>query len=207
MPGRAVSLQVLRAAGRAAVPWKNGGGVTREVAVSPPGSAFEDFDWRVSIAEIGVAGPFSVFPGIDRCMVVLDGRLGLYIDAQPAMTLARDSPPVAFPGDVPVFAEPLGGPVTDLNVMTRRGRCTAALMRRTGVASTVLEPRGNVTTLVIAHADLRVQCGPMQVDLAPRDALVLGEEAARVLSQGARPASFDVVEILSQRPRAAPSEA
>ena len=196
MPGTGPSLQVLRAAGRAAVPWKNGGGVTREVAVSPPGSALGDFDWRVSIAEVRAAGPFSVFPGVDRCMAVLAGRLWLHIEGLPAMTLAPDSPPVAFPGDTPVFAEPLGAPVTDLNVMTRRGRCSATLTRRTTGGSALLEPHPGGTTLVIALSDLRVQSGPLEVGLAPRDALVLGEGAARVLAQGAQPAGFDVVQIL-----------
>ena len=196
MPGGA-PLQLLRAAERAAVPWKNGGGVTREVAVSPPRSELGDFDWRVSIAEIGGAGPFSVFPGIDRSMAVLAGRLWLHIDGQPALTLAHDSPPVAFPGDVAALAEPLGAPVTDLNVMTRRGRCTATMTRRTTGAATVLEPCAGRTTLVVALADLRVHCGPLQVELSPRDALVLGDDAARLLPQGARPVAFDVVEILS----------
>jgi environmental stress-induced protein Ves len=34
---------ILRARERFAVPWKNGGGVTREVAVHPPGSRTVDF--------------------------------------------------------------------------------------------------------------------------------------------------------------------
>ncbi|MGO9804566.1 MAG: HutD family protein [Steroidobacteraceae bacterium] len=194
MPGRAPSLAVLRAADRAAVPWKNGGGVTREVAVSPPGSPLGDFDWRVSIAEIGVAGPFSLFPGIDRRMAVLSGRLSLRIDGQAAVTLSNDGSAVAFPGEVPVFAEPLGATVTDLNVMTRRGRCSATLTRRTTGESAVLELRG-ATTLLIALTELKVRSGPLEAELAPLDALALGDGTARVLPQGAGPASFEVVEI------------
>lgn len=58
--------RILRAAERPALPWKNGGGVTREVVAHPPGSDLGHFDWRVSIAEIHNAGPFSRFPGIER---------------------------------------------------------------------------------------------------------------------------------------------
>lgn len=194
MRGRAAP-EVLRAADRAAVPWKNGGGVTREVAVSPPGSQLSDFDWRLSIAEVGVAGPFSLFPGIDRRMVVLAGRLSLVIDGQPPITVLPDSPAVAFPGDVPAFAAPLGGTVTDLNVMTRRGLCSATLTRRTAGESVVLERRG-ATTLLLVLAEFSVQNGSHALELAPLDALVLGEEPVRLVPRGARGASFHLVEIL-----------
>jgi uncharacterized protein len=194
VPGRAPTLAVLRAADRAAVPWKNGGGLTREVAVSPPGSRRGDFDWRVSIAEIGVAGPFSLFAGIDRRMAVLSGRLSLQIDGQAAVTLSNDDAAVAFPGEVPVFADPLGATVTDLNVMTRRGRCSATLTRRSAGESAVLEPCG-ATTLLIALTELIVVSGALEIELAPLDALAVGDAAPRVLPQGAGPASFAVVEI------------
>ena len=57
----AARTELLSAARRAAVPWKNGGGVTREVAAHPAGASLEDFDWRVSTAEVRAAGPFSGF--------------------------------------------------------------------------------------------------------------------------------------------------
>ena len=56
-------ISVLRAADRIATPWKNGGGITREVAIWPPGSDFENFDWRVSIAEVCEAALFGFLPG------------------------------------------------------------------------------------------------------------------------------------------------
>ncbi len=75
--GPSGSLRVLRASERQALPWKNGGGVTREVIAHPPGSDLTHFEWRVSIAEIHGAGPFSRFPGIERRMAVLEGCLSL----------------------------------------------------------------------------------------------------------------------------------
>jgi environmental stress-induced protein Ves len=59
-------MRLLRAGERQALPWKNGGGVTREVIAHPPGSDLRHFDWRVSIAEIQGAGAFSSFPGTSR---------------------------------------------------------------------------------------------------------------------------------------------
>src|SRR5687768_10431330 len=57
----------------AAHPWKNGGGVTREIAAHPPGASLADFEWRMSIAEVAGDGAFSRFEGVDRCIALLDG--------------------------------------------------------------------------------------------------------------------------------------
>ena len=114
-------IRIQRAAGRVETPWRNGGGVTREVAVSPPGTGFTDFDWRISIATVTGGGPFSVFPTADRELAVLQGVLRLAIEGRDAVTVHSGSPAVRFPGDVPCIGEPQDGPVVDLNVMTRRG--------------------------------------------------------------------------------------
>ena len=64
---------MIRAADLVASPWKNGGGVTREIGAFPPGAALDAFAWRVSVADVGTAGPFSRFDGIDRTLVLLSG--------------------------------------------------------------------------------------------------------------------------------------
>jgi len=192
--GALAAVQVLRAAERAAVAWKNGGGITRQVAVSPPESAIADFDWRVSIAEIAAAGPFSLFPGIDRSMAVLDGRLRLSIDGRPPLALSRESAAVSFPGEVPVFAQPLGSAVTDLNVMTRRGRCSATLKRRAADAPTVLAG-GAGTRLVVARSALTVHNGALAIALESLDAIVAEGDALRIEASGAAGAAFDLIEI------------
>jgi uncharacterized protein len=66
-------MRVVRFAALPAVPWKNGGGTTVEIAVHPPSAGTDAFDWRVSAAEIREAGPFSRFDGIDRALAILDG--------------------------------------------------------------------------------------------------------------------------------------
>jgi uncharacterized protein len=114
-------IRIQRAAGRAETQWKNGGGITREVAVSPPGSGFADFNWRISIATVTGGGPFSVFPTTDRELVVLKGALRLAIEGRGEVVVQPGSPSVRFAGDVPCIGEPQDAPVTDVNVMTRRG--------------------------------------------------------------------------------------
>lgn len=110
------------------LPWKNGLGVTRELALWPPGATFErgDFDWRISAARVEQAGPFSPFPGFDRTLVITEGE-GLILEhgqSAPRARLRRFEP-YRFSGDWETRAEPLRGSVADFNVLVRRGSCCA----------------------------------------------------------------------------------
>jgi environmental stress-induced protein Ves len=122
-------MHVLYARDRVESPWKNGGGVTTEVAVFPPRAGLNDFGWRVSIAKVERGGPFSLFPQIDRKLGLLDGRMSLTIAERGVVRLSVDSPPVEFLGDVAVEAT-IDGAITDLNVMTRRGAFASRMTRR-----------------------------------------------------------------------------
>lgn len=103
-------------------PWKNGGGTTREIAVWPPEAGLGMFDWRVSIGTVAANGPFSMFPGMDRTIVLLDGA-GMRLrsaDGSVAHRLDEPHEPFAFSGDAAVDCILIGGPASDFNVMTRR---------------------------------------------------------------------------------------
>lgn len=110
------------------MPWKNGGGETIEVAIAPGGASLEDFAWRVSMAKVPESGSFSSFPDVDRTLVVLDGEMIVHVKSRADVRLRALSNPYCFPGDVPTRATVLK-PVTDLNVMTRRGVCSVDLRR------------------------------------------------------------------------------
>lgn len=100
-------------------PWKNGGGQTAEILVSPTGAGFDDFDWRISTAIVAASGPFSRFAGVGRVLTILEGGpMRLTIDGQ-VHHLDSTSPPLAFSGDALAMAEVGDGPVLDLNVMVR----------------------------------------------------------------------------------------
>jgi environmental stress-induced protein Ves len=190
-------MRTLRATERRALPWKNGGGLTREVLAQPPGSDLGHFDWRVSIAEIHRAGPFSRFPGIERRMAVLEGCLRLSIDEGAALSVTPDTPPVEFSGDVPTFADPVGGPVTDLNVMMRRGRFDCRFERRVASAPIRLTPRPG-TRVIVALSELIARCAAEEADLAKLDALLIeGDSRCDVIAQAAA-ASFYLIEICAR---------
>ncbi|TDT98531.1 hypothetical protein EDD99_6758 [Streptomyces sp. 846.5] len=115
---------VLRAAEREASPWKNGGGVTREVAAHPEGSGVDGFHWRVSLADVAQGGSFSVFPGVDRVITVVRGAgMVLTVDGVEHRMDERYRP-FAFPGGVGTDCRLLEGPLLDFNVMTRRDRAS-----------------------------------------------------------------------------------
>ena len=102
------------------MPWKNGGGVTTEIAIAPAGATLDNFDWRVSTAQVDAAGPFSRFAGIDRSLAVIaGGRLTMHRADAEAVMLAPGEAPVRFPGEADVHAT-LDAPLSDFNVMTRR---------------------------------------------------------------------------------------
>nr|WP_117190506.1 HutD family protein [Rhizobium terrae] len=115
-------MRILRSTDYRRMPWKNGKGETVEIAVFPPDAAIDDFDWRISMATVAEDGPFSVFDGIDRTLSVLSGDgIRLLVDGQGSIDLFQHSAPHSFPADTATSARLLGGPITDLNIMTRRG--------------------------------------------------------------------------------------
>lgn len=113
-----------------ATPWKNGGGVTREIVCQPPGAGMDSFDWRVSIAHIASDGPFSRFEQVDRVITLLEGAGVRLRSSDGALDHRLDQPwePFAFAGEAPVQGELIAGDCHDFNVMTRRGRCRARVV-------------------------------------------------------------------------------
>jgi environmental stress-induced protein Ves len=110
------------------MPWKNGGGTTREIAIEPDPEGATRPLWRLSIATIASDGPFSDFMGYDRTIVAIEGGgVELTFANGQAVTLDRERRALGFPGEQRVWCRLLEGPVRDLNVMTRRDRFTHSL--------------------------------------------------------------------------------
>lgn len=111
-----------------AAPWKNGGGVTREIAAYPVGASLDTFVWRVSVADVERSGPFSQFPGIDRKLVLLAGS-GMHLAQARGPTHALMEPlaVAAFDGEAALDAQLVDGATRDFNLMVRRDRADATL--------------------------------------------------------------------------------
>jgi environmental stress-induced protein Ves len=170
-------IRALPVSARTAVPWKNGGGVTREIAVWPEGAGMDAFAWRVSLAEVAADGPFSAFPDVDRTLTVVEGAgMDLTVGGERRLVNTRYAPR-DFRGDVPTDCRLLDGPVVNLNVMWRRGAGSTA------------------PTVAVVRGRLRVRAGALVVALdgtaevagvalGPYDAVRLGAEDAVLHARG-----------------------
>jgi len=114
-------MKLIRYDALTATPWKNGGGITRELACYPAGANMQDFVWRVSIADVGQSGPFSSFPGIARIITLLDGDgMQLQFENGRRHDLTTTLAPYAFRGEDALHAELAGSASRDFNLMWRR---------------------------------------------------------------------------------------
>ncbi|MER9022083.1 HutD family protein [Mesorhizobium sp. M0815] len=188
-------MRILRASEYRSMPWKNGGGVTTEIAVSPAGAGLDDFDWRVSMALVEGGGPFSGFPGVDRTLALLEGE-GMVLDiaGRPPVEITKAPAPLAFPADVPTQATLIAGPITDLNVMTRRTRAIHQIERLLISAPTKIRFGADETLILSLDGELRV-AGAAPVQLGPLDALLLGPQAPELRLDPVRPAMLFVIRI------------
>jgi environmental stress-induced protein Ves len=121
-----MTLQVIRCDQVEPQAWRNGGGQTRELLAWP---GREDWQLRISVADIDRDGPFSPYPGIDRWVAVVEGagvRLQLPGGAR---SIDTNSAPLHFHGEDAPGCDLLDGPTRDLNLMVRRGQGLAAMQR------------------------------------------------------------------------------
>ncbi len=130
------------------MPWKNGLGMTLELAVQPPGATLETgFLWRLSSAEVAASGPFSAFPGRERWLLLLAGA-GFRVELGERGSVVLDEPlvPLRFSGDWPATVTLLEGPCLDLNLMVDPARCQVELQ--------VLHPAAELSLALAAGTHL-----------------------------------------------------
>ena len=138
-------------------PWRNGKGVTRELVAWPDVQAWQ---LRFSIADIESDGPFSAWPEVVREFCVLDGA-GVVLSWADGRKerLHPGDPPVRFDGADAPWAQLIGGPTRDLNLMTRGG-LDARLEPNDG------KPRARPWGCFVAELG-RVQIDGASLDIAP----------------------------------------
>lgn len=159
-------------------PWKNGGGVTHEVAVSPEGAGLDDFAWRVSLAELREAGAFSSWPGVSRSLLLLEGQpVRLEMEGE-ALMLDRRAGLLHFAGSASVFASPQSQAL-DAGVMSRDKFCRQQSRVLTVSGSLTLRRGAPESVLLLADGEsLVVATTGTQVSLGRYDALLLGPDDA-----------------------------
>jgi environmental stress-induced protein Ves len=122
-------LRIIRQASFTPKPWKNGGGITREVIRVP--AEGQDFEWRVSLARIDASGPFSDFAGYHRTMVLLEGDgVVLEFAGGGRRELRHIGDLAEFDGALATHCRLLGGTCVDLNLMVSKTRAAKAGVQR-----------------------------------------------------------------------------
>ena len=119
-----MTIQVVRFDDIKPQPWRNGGGVTRELLTWPDAN-----NWlmRLSVADIERDGPFSAFPGIDRWFAVLTGH-GVQL-GMPGRAIQAGESPVHFDGATAPDCKLINGSTRDLNLMIRRDSASGWMKR------------------------------------------------------------------------------
>ncbi|WP_026186655.1 HutD family protein [Ensifer sp. BR816] len=176
-------MKILRSNDYRHMPWKNGGGETVEIAVSPDRAPLSDFDWRVSMATVANDGMFSSFPGIDRTLSILEGAgMTLSIEGRPPKLLTVADPPLSFPADVTTSAKLANGPITDLNVMTRRQTLRHRVRKLHVEHSQPITSHARELILFCHRGSVTLSTEGISASLHARDTAVLQQSGALTLS-------------------------
>lgn len=184
---RAVDIQLLPANQYRRERWKNGLGWTREIYRAP--APADQWDWRLSIAEVERDGPFSSFPGIDRELVLLAGEgMRLVFDDGENVALMPPHGRHRFAGERTLHAELVAGRTQDFNLMWRRDKVEASLLHRPLVGPMLFfaEPGVQWAIHVMGGRALFKDCKPAMV-LEQGDTALLSPcdgSAGRVILEG-----------------------
>jgi environmental stress-induced protein Ves len=188
-------LGVVRFAQLAAVPWRNGGGVTRVVAASDGSGPF-GFDWRISIADVGEPGAFSSFPGVDRIITLVQGeRMDLVIDGVEHHLGLHE--PLSFHGASQTSCAAVVGSARDLNIMTRDDRFSATLAIRDLSETRPIAVDDSQVLVLLTGSAIVVSADGSRAELHLLDAVCPLGEHVRLVEGSGRAA---VVRLQSRRP-------
>ncbi|MGO3869632.1 MAG: HutD/Ves family protein [Alcaligenes sp.] len=168
-PHPATLLRLLNISSLPEQPWKNGGGTTREVLCYPAKAGYENFDWRISLAQVRTPGDFSRFPGIDRHIMLIEGdSMPLIHEAQ--IHVLHPFQPYHFAGEDKMACLLPQGPTRDLNLMLRRGRAQGCLQAWQGRSAPETLAAGT-HFLYAPQGGYRIQSGTYHWTLAAGQAL------------------------------------
>lgn len=172
------------------MPWKNGRGVTLEIARQP--ATGEEFAWRLSLAQIDADCDFSAYPGYRRALVLVTGdRLQLRFKGHGSCSLGPATRGTRFQGDWQTHCSVPQGCCTDLSLIVRNGSAArpacilrAPMLLRVGSSRRVVVAGGLHGALFALDGSVAVtqSTGVRPRSLRTRDTLLLSPGAERILT-------------------------
>ena len=201
-------LEVLRTDAYRAMPWRNGKGMTREIARDPADG--EAFRWRLSLADIAQDGPFSAYPGYRRALVLVHGddlRLTFGGHGQRRLSPARCG--ARFEGDWTTECSVPLGRCTDLSLIVRKGPAgsPACIVRAPSIVSlastreVMLSAALYSALFILEGTALIRELGDARARLAhPRDTVLIRPGADRTLRLESRGSGTARLAVLRWRP-------
>jgi environmental stress-induced protein Ves len=166
-------------------PWKNGGGITIDIADAyAPGAApgsWSGMLWRLGRTRIVEPGPFSDLSGYDRILTVIGGRgLVLEIAGGQALDVREPFRPVRFAGEDRITSRLEAGPVAVLNLMSDRRHAIDVVML-SGQDTRALDAAINI---VYAIEDSEVVIGDRAFTLMTDEALRSDQSGELTMRRG-----------------------
>lgn len=172
------------------MPWRNGRGVTLEIAREP--ATGEEFTWRLSLAQIDTDCDFSAYPGYRRALVLAAGdSLRLRFRGHGSRSLGPARRCARFEGDWKTHCAVPEGPCTDLSLIVRgssvsRPACIlrAPMVLRISSTRRVVLAKGLHGALFAIDGSAAVTefAGARSRSLHTRDTLLLSPGAERILT-------------------------
>jgi environmental stress-induced protein Ves len=170
-----MSITLLSPAGYRRFPWKNGGGVTVDIAAERldgyPEGGWQGLVWRFGRTTIPAPGPFSDLAGFDRCQVVIGGAGLVLVTPDGEIDLRQPFGPVRYRGEVPITSRLEQGPVEVVNLIADRSRVAIDLA--------VLQAGDSLAVLPGCHV-LHAPTTPAALLLGPQAGLFGGTEALAI---------------------------
>jgi environmental stress-induced protein Ves len=163
--------RVLRPDDYQVMPWKNGGGTTTEIWKAS--SLAGEMLWRLSIADVASDGSFSLFPGIDRWIMVIEGNgMELMVEGQDVRRLHQFEP-FAFSGDDNTGCRLIEGSIRDFNLMVARSYGSGSLRVSHLAPAAIAAFAENVAAIHVLRGGIELESGAVH-ELSASDSWIAG---------------------------------
>jgi uncharacterized protein len=162
------------------MPWRNGSGVTLEIAREPP--AESEFLWRLSLATVEASGPFSNYAGYRRSVSLIDGDgFRLEIGDREPVLLDSVGATAMFPGDASTTCTLINGPSSDLSLIVSEPGVIVSVTRIRSVAGHVMSLQaGMLKAFFCLSGGVVLTLTDDSMELATHDTVLLGLQTETV---------------------------